>query len=120
MVVTDLPLYTIAKRIQLCWPDTVTDAGIASFWHCRLHAQGSPSDEDRVCSPIYCGCVVNIAEEAHEHVLDADFLNAIDLEEYCRKMTKEQPQFAYWATVLDLKLTILQLVYSTRIGDFTL
>jgi len=44
--------------------------------------------------------------------------NVLEFTDWCGKMRAEQPQFKYWAVVLEMELNIFQIIESIRTGHF--
>ena len=100
------------------WNTAITAAGIASSGVAESLIKAAHLTRTRHAHQVTAIALYILQWRAHVHFLESEPSSVLSFQEWCTKMTDEQPQFSYWAAVLDFELTILQFVFSIRTADF--
>ena len=84
---------------------------------CRIFYESILSCEDKTCPQVTAVALHILQQSAFlSCVLSLIMLSAPNSDKH--RMETEQPQFKYWALVLDFQLCVLQLVRPVSCGDY--
>ena len=102
------------------WTSAICDAGIASTGVADSMIKASHLTRTRHAHQITAASLYILMHQAYDAYMEqvSEEEEPKDFKNWYRQMLKEQPQFQYWAHVLELELCILQLVGSIRQGNF--
>ena len=100
------------------WTNAITEAGLASSGVADSFLRASHLTRTRHAHQVTAATLYILQHRAFSQYIVSNEEPPLSFEEWCQKIAKEQPQFAYWAQVLDLQKCILMLVHSIRSGDF--
>lgn len=99
------------------WTNVITASGITSSGTADSFVKASHVTRTRHAHQVTAAALYILQQKAYSNYKDACDEN-LSFEQWSRRMEKQQPQFAYWNLVLQLQLTVLDLVHAMRSADF--
>ena len=101
------------------WTTSLVQAGITTAGRAEGMLTGSHVTRTRYIHQVTAGSLKILMDSAYQQYLETDPGNEIlTFDKWFEKKCREQPQFKYWATALDLELMVLQFIRSIRERDF--
>ena len=101
------------------WIASIVQAGITTSGRADAMLKGSHVTGTRYAHQVSVGGLQICAENAYQQYKDnAPANDILTFSEWFDKQSKEQPQFKFWATTLDLELKVLEFIRSIRERNF--
>ena len=98
------------------WTNAITISGLASSGIANSFLKVSHLTRTRHAHQVTAASLHILQQKAYSEYRGQ---NALSFDEWSVKTSERQPQFAFWASVLNLQLIVLQMLYSIRTADFT-
>ena len=101
------------------WITSLVQAGITTSGRAESMLTGSHVIRTRNAHQVSV-CALKIMRDRVYHIYqeNAPANGILTFDEWVKKQCKEQPQFKYWSTTMDLQLIVLQFIRSIRERDF--